>query len=716
MQIPPISGKDGDPIENSGPSNTSFHGKLGLPSFDLEGSIPLKHMKSIPNIFPNLSLGANKDCVRNSVPELPNRSLLPNFMVDISGTSKQKSHMYGLLPGLGLNPVQPMHPAMPENQKKVLDSIMMRAQYASSKFLKKRSKLDYWSEDELDALWIGVRRHGRGNWDAMLRDPKLKFLNNRTSEELALRWILEEQKIIEEPLSTAATRSSNSASFHGISDAMMSRALTGSNFSKMRMEQPKLQSHLTDIQLGSGDILSRFPHIEAAKYVNTSEGGSPQMPWQDFKHRSTYGGDFPGSTFDKLEKPEMGPVPPFMPNPFMNETIGSLPINRKNNSSIQQSEIGSSSCDNILLPGVSDGQINMFHEMQCHIMLGKQPIEMNLNLTNHSNSLLENSSDFGSSKTNKLPHWLQEAVRVPQPKPPECELPTTVSAIAQSVCLLLGQQEPAIPPFRIPGPQLSRPKDPRITSKKRTPCKVQQHTSQVDHSKITSSQCDEYANLSTPRFTEASPVPPTVDGSHDGTPSVNLNTQSSSSAGSLGQDELHVVEESHQTVEGEEAAAATCLSKPEVPDCQRTGSFVADDKASRSHKSSAEDTTDSGPQGGTLSGSDNLAPAVSALPILYDAPDTSSRATVALSMCVDEGVKQENPLDNEGSSGNDEAMDKPVPREESRDSVPMEQPAPEGKDTVAPLEGWVSETTEKQVTHENKYSDASCSVSDEVVD
>jgi hypothetical protein len=723
MQIPPISGKDGDPIENSGPSNTSFHGKLGLPSFDLEGSIPLKHMKSIPNIFPNLSLGANRDCVRNSVPELPNSSLLPNFMVDISGTSKQKSLMSGLLPGLGLNLVQPMHPAMPENHKKVLDNIMMRAQYASSKFLKKRSKLDYWSEDELDALWIGVRRHGRGNWDAMLRDPKLKFLNNRTSEGLASRWILEEQKIIEEPLSTAATRSSNSASFPGISDAMMSRALSGSNFSKMRMEQPKLQSHLTDIQLGSSDILSRFPHIESAKYMNTSEGGPPQMPWQDFKHRSTYGGDFPGSAFDKSEKPEIGSVPPFMPNPFMNETICSLPINRKNNSSIQQSEIGSSSRENILLPGVSDGQINMFHEMQHHIMLGKQPIEMNLNHTNHSNSLLENSSDFRSSKSNKLPHWLQEAVRAPSSKPPECELPTTVSAIAQSVCLLLGQQEPAIPPFWIPGPRLSRPKDPRITSKKRTLRKVQQHTSQFDHSKITSSQCDEYANLSTPQFTEASSIHPTVDGSHDGTPSVNLNTQSSSSAGSLGQDELHrVVEESHQTVEGEEAAAAaaataTCLSKPEVPDCQRTGSSVADDKTSRSHKSSAEDTTDSDPQGGTLSGSDNLAPAVSALPILYDAPDTCSGATVAPSMCVDEDVKQENPLDNEGGSGNDEAMDKSAPLEESRDSIPMEQPALESKDSVAPLEeSRVSETTEKHVTHENKFSDASCSVSDEVVD
>jgi hypothetical protein len=714
MQIPPISGKGGDPIDNSGPSNTSFQGKLGLPSFDLEGNIPLKHMKSIPDIFPNLSLGANKDCVCNSVPELPNSSLLPNFMVDISCTSKQKSLMSGLLPGLGLNPVQPMHSAMPESHKKVLDNIMMRAQYASSKFLKK-SKLDYWSEDELDALWIGVRRHGRGNWDAMLRDPKLKFLNNRTSEELASRWILEEQKIIEEPMSTAATRCSNSASFSGISDGMMSRALNGSNFSKMRMEQPKLQSHLTDIQLGSGDILSRFPHIEASKYMNTSEGGPLQMPWQDFKHRSPYGGDFPGSTFGKLEKPEIGPIPPFMPNPFMNETIGSLPINRKNNSS-QQSEIGSSSHENIFLPGVSDGQINMFHEMQRRMMLGKQPIEMNLNCTKHSNSLLENSSDFGSSKSNKLPHWLQEAVRAPPSKPPECELPATVSAIAQSVCLLLGEQDQAIPPFLIPGPQLSCPKDPRITSKKRTLRKVQQHTSQVDHFKIISNQCDRLTSPSTPPFIE-SPVPPAVDGSHDGTHSVNLNSRSSSSAGYPGQDELHlVVEESHQTVEGEEAVAATCRTKPEVPDCQRTGSSVVDDKASRSHKSSAKDTTDSDPQGGTLRGSDNLAPAVSALPMFDDASDTSSRATVAPSICADDVSKQGNPLDTEGSTGN-QKEEKPAPFEGSRDSVLMELPAPpESRDPVVPLEeSRDSETTEKPATHENKNSDASHSFLDEVV-
>jgi hypothetical protein len=72
---------------------------------------------------------------------------------------------------------------------------------------------------------------------------------------------------------------------------------------------------------------------------------------------------------------------------------------------------------------------------------------------------------------------------------------------------------------------------------------------------------------------------------------------------------------------------------------------LVDDKASRSHKSSAKDTTDPDPQGATLRGSDNLAPAVSALPMFDDASDTSSRATVAPSICADEGAKQGNPLD-----------------------------------------------------------------------
>ncbi|XP_027930020.1 uncharacterized protein LOC114186182 isoform X2 [Vigna unguiculata] len=53
-----------------------------------------------------------------------------------------------------------------------------------------------WSEEELDFLWIGVRRHGRGNWDAMLRDPKLRFSPLRVPGDLAERWEAEQLKLL----------------------------------------------------------------------------------------------------------------------------------------------------------------------------------------------------------------------------------------------------------------------------------------------------------------------------------------------------------------------------------------------------------------------------------------------------------------------------------------------------------------------------------------
>lgn len=51
-----------------------------------------------------------------------------------------------------------------------------------------------WSEEELDFLWVGVRRHGRGNWDTMLKDPRLHFLFWRSPQELAQRWDEEQTK------------------------------------------------------------------------------------------------------------------------------------------------------------------------------------------------------------------------------------------------------------------------------------------------------------------------------------------------------------------------------------------------------------------------------------------------------------------------------------------------------------------------------------------
>ncbi|XP_020273788.1 uncharacterized protein LOC109848604 isoform X2 [Asparagus officinalis] len=53
-----------------------------------------------------------------------------------------------------------------------------------------------WSEEELDFLWIGVRRYGVNNWYAMLRDPKLQFSELRVAEDLAFQWDIEQRKLL----------------------------------------------------------------------------------------------------------------------------------------------------------------------------------------------------------------------------------------------------------------------------------------------------------------------------------------------------------------------------------------------------------------------------------------------------------------------------------------------------------------------------------------
>lgn len=79
----------------------------------------------------------------------------------------------------------------------MLDNVVTRAGALNGKrscFVDNFQLPTTWSEEELDFLWIGVRRHGRGNWDAMLKDPRLHFLLWRSPRELAQRWDEEQTK------------------------------------------------------------------------------------------------------------------------------------------------------------------------------------------------------------------------------------------------------------------------------------------------------------------------------------------------------------------------------------------------------------------------------------------------------------------------------------------------------------------------------------------
>ncbi|XP_031092451.1 uncharacterized protein LOC115997103 isoform X2 [Ipomoea triloba] len=92
------------------------------------------------------------------------------------------------------------HTALLFRHQMILDNIV-GSRAASLKGNKNRfpEKLEspmMWSEEELDSLWIGVRRHGRGKWDAMLRDPRLHFFSWRSSRDLAERWEEEQSKLL----------------------------------------------------------------------------------------------------------------------------------------------------------------------------------------------------------------------------------------------------------------------------------------------------------------------------------------------------------------------------------------------------------------------------------------------------------------------------------------------------------------------------------------
>ncbi|WOL15184.1 hypothetical protein Cni_G23965 [Canna indica] len=486
-----------DALESSSSSFASFQEKLGLPNLIFDDKQPPKFLlpsknlvKPHADVLPSLSLGM--DYIHSSFQELPNIPVLPNFRQQLSDNLKKKQQMMELPSVHGLGLLQPTHSSFPENHQVVLGNIMMRAQSATNKSFKKRAKIEAWPEDELDALWIGVRRHGRGNWDNMLRDPKLKFSKYKTAEDLSLRWMEEQRKIID-PSAFSAPKSSKSLSFPGIPDGMMTRALLGSKFSSAGSEQPKSLSHLTDIQLGCSDFRSSFPFINPLNHINQiDENFPPGTSWQNDSLRSCYTGEFSGVS-ERLEKSAL----PFDHLPCQDSLVTRLNMNLPSTSStaLQHSGDECRAKMNRPFPGVLDKPLNLLHGSNSSVNCGESNMHMPLDSQKKqyfSKFSSNNAIALGNSNTNKLPHWLREAVNIPPLRPPEpvlSMLPPSVKAIAQSIRILYGEDR-TIPPFAIPGPPLIRPKDPRKNLKRKRKlhrlqqmsCDIRSTANNFDHS------------------------------------------------------------------------------------------------------------------------------------------------------------------------------------------------------------------------------------------
>uniref|UniRef100_A0A6N2JZ03 Protein CHROMATIN REMODELING 4 n=1 Tax=Salix viminalis TaxID=40686 RepID=A0A6N2JZ03_SALVM len=466
-------GKDFDHLEGSSSSFAGFQEKMLLPNLPFDEKLmprfPLPS-KSIPSIhhdfLPNLSLGRRLEAVNDSTRDFPAMPLLPNLKSHPQDARRYNQLVKEVPPTLGLGQMPSSFSSFPENHRKVLENIVMRTGSGSGNLYSKKSRIDVWSEDELDFLWSGVRRYGRGNWDAMLRDPRLKFSKYKTSEDLAVRWEEEQLKFLDGsafPLlrTLKATKSSKSSLFPSIPEGMMTRALHGS-----RLATPsKFQSHLTDMKLGFGEMSSSLPHFEPLDQLSLrNEHFGPISTWNPDELQANFAGDSSVGPSSHVSSEK-----PFLLSSFGASNLASHGLNSSISCDLQRRDEEYETMKYGKLPSLLDRPLHLLRDSQNNVGIGELSSSA---LQLDPNKVLNPINSKGkevvgtTSSNNKLPHWLREAVTAPV-KPAEPDLPPTVSAIAQSVRVLYGENQPTIPPFVIPGPPPSQPKDPRWILRKK---------------------------------------------------------------------------------------------------------------------------------------------------------------------------------------------------------------------------------------------------------
>ncbi|XP_037446385.1 uncharacterized protein LOC119316136 [Triticum dicoccoides] len=116
-----------------------------------------------------------------------------------------------------------------------------------------------WSEEELDFLWIAVRRYGTSNWNAMLRDTRLRFSSSRMSEDLSEQWSKEQKKLLSVDLqSIRASSLGSTPPPHIAEDYAGSNSCTGSSKSPFLAAQSGLS--LGEVHLQNAHALDRGQH------------------------------------------------------------------------------------------------------------------------------------------------------------------------------------------------------------------------------------------------------------------------------------------------------------------------------------------------------------------------------------------------------------------------------------------------------------------------
>ncbi|XP_016469713.1 uncharacterized protein LOC107792044 isoform X2 [Nicotiana tabacum] len=153
-------------------------------------------------------------------------------------------------------PQFPFDASLLHRHQMMLDNILNRAKSQKRnrrRFAEIFESPTMWSEEELDSLWIGVRRHGRGNWDVMLRDPRLHFFSWRTPRDLAEQWVQEQSKLLHgKSISPVGQLRKADLLSHGTDDVRLS---LGHAYLQSEDIQSQIPFHFGNVQNTSSKLL-----------------------------------------------------------------------------------------------------------------------------------------------------------------------------------------------------------------------------------------------------------------------------------------------------------------------------------------------------------------------------------------------------------------------------------------------------------------------------
>ncbi|XP_076944429.1 uncharacterized protein LOC143615075 [Bidens hawaiensis] len=153
--------------------------------------------------LPSSSIGQSQTSKQNFLQLFPEDNILPSNRKPLHFRSSTCSAPFRSLESRNFEDMigsqYPSDSLSLIRHKIMLDNILSKARAVNvrkGKFVDGFDHPNVWSEEELDFLWIGVRRHGIGSWDAILRDPRLHFSSWRSPRELAERWEEEESNLL----------------------------------------------------------------------------------------------------------------------------------------------------------------------------------------------------------------------------------------------------------------------------------------------------------------------------------------------------------------------------------------------------------------------------------------------------------------------------------------------------------------------------------------